>query len=128
MQHNDIKMRTDISQNAILVKMLIAGKKALDDYPIVDFVEGEGYYISDTLIEVRSREWKIAQIEAFCGKSVYDIILSIQDTKEIESFINGAMYEIGEFRKKQPKENLIKAEEIANKLYKLHYERKDENV
>ena len=118
MQYNDIKMRTDISQNAILVNLIVAMERVLDDNPIFAFVEGEGHYISDILVEVRERELKIAQIETFYGKDIQDIILAIRDAEETQNFINYAMIEIEEFYKNQSKEDVEKAKQIANKLYK----------
>ena len=87
MQCNNIKMRTDINKNALLVSLILACEKALDDNPIFAFVEGEGHYISDTLVEIRERELTKAQMEVFYGKEVSDTILSIEDAKEMQNFI-----------------------------------------
>lgn len=64
----NIKMRTDINKNALLVSLIVACEKALDDNPIFEFVEGEGHHISDTLVEIRERELTKAQIEVFTAK------------------------------------------------------------
>lgn len=115
---NNIKMRTDINKNALLVSLIVACEKALDDNPIFAFVEGEGHYISDTLVEIRERELTKAQMEVFYGKEVSDTILSIGDAKEMQNFINYAMIKIDEFYKNQSQEDFEKATQIANKLYK----------
>ena len=111
-------MRTDINKNALLVSLIVACERALDDNPIFAFVEGEGHYISDTLVEIRERELTKAQMEVFYGKEVSDTILSIGDTEEMQNFINYGMTEIEEFYKNQPKEDIEKANKIANKFYK----------
>ena len=118
MQYNNIKMRKDINKNALLVSLIVACERALDDNPIFAFVEGEGHHISDTLVEIRERELTKAQMEVFYGKEVSDTILSIGDAEERQNFINYAMTEIEEFYKNQSKEDIEKAEQIANKLYK----------
>lgn len=115
---NNIKMRTDINKNALLVSMFVACEKALDDNPIFYLVEGEGHYISDTLVEIRERELTKAQLEVFYGKEVSDSILSIRDDEERQNFIKYAMSKIDEFYKNQSQEDLEKAKQIANKLYK----------
>ena len=115
---NNIKMRTDINKNALLVSLIVACERALDDNPIFAFVEGEGYYISDTLVEIRERELTKAQMEVFYGKEVSDSILSIRDDEERQNFIKYAMSKIDEFYKNQSQEDLEKAKQIANKLYK----------
>ena len=118
LEYNNIKMRTDINKNALLVSLIVACEKALDDNPIFDFVEGEGHYISDTLVEIRERELAKAEIEVFYGKEVYDAILSIRDDEEMKNCINYAMIKIDEFYKNQSQEDFQKAKQIANKLYK----------
>ena len=118
MQYNNIKMRTDINKNALLVSLIVACEKALDDNPIFDFVEGEGHYISDTLVEIRERELTKAQMEVFYGKEVSDAILSIGNAEEMQNYINYAMLKIDEFYKNQPQEAIEKATQIANKFYK----------
>lgn len=115
---NNIKMRTDINKNALLVSLIVACEKALDDNPIFYLVEGEGHYISDTLVEIRERELTKAQLEVFYGKEVSDAILSIGDDEEMQNCINYAMLKIDEFYKNQPQEAIEKATQIANKLYK----------
>ena len=117
----NIKMRTDINKNALLVSLIVACERALDDNPIFAFVEGEGYYISDTLVEIRERELTKAQMEVFYGKEVSDTILSIGDTEEMQNFINYGMTEIEEFYKNQSKEDIEKANKIANKFYKKEW-------
>ena len=114
----NIKMRTDINKNALLVSLIVACEKVLDDNSIFVFVEGEGHYISDTLIEIRERELIKTQMEVFYGKEVSDTILSIKDVEERSNFINYAMTEIEEFYKNQPQEDFERATQIANKLYK----------
>ena len=118
---NNIKMRTDINKNALLVSLIVACEKALDANPIFAFVEGEGHYISNTLVEIRERELAKAEIEVFYGKEVYDAILSIGDDEEMQNFINYAMIKIDEFYKNQSQEDFEKAKQIANKLYKSEY-------
>ena len=118
MQYKDLKMRTDINKNALLVSLIVACEKALDDNPIFYLVEGEGTYISDTLVEIRERELTKAEIEVFYGKEVSDAILSIGDAKEMQNCINYAMLKIDEFYKNQSQEAIEKATQIANKLYK----------
>ena len=115
---NNIKMRTDINKNALLVSLIVACEKALDDNPIFYLVEGEGHYISDALVEIRERELTKAQMEVFYGKEVYDAILSIGDDEEMQNCINYAMIKIDEFYKNQSQEDFEKATQIANKLYK----------
>ena len=118
MQYNDIKMRTDINKNALLVSLIVACEKALDDNPIFEFVEGEGHHISDTLVEIRERELTKAQIEVFYGKEISNTILSIGDAEERQNFIKYAMSKIDEFYKNQSQEDFEKSTQIANKLYK----------
>ena len=115
---NNIKMRTDINKNALLVSLIVACEKALDDNPIFYLVEGEGHYISDALVEIRERELTKAQLEVFYGKEVSDAILSIGDDEEMQNCINYAMLKIDEFYKNQPQEAIEKETQIANKLYK----------
>ena len=61
------------------------------------FVEGEGHYISDTLVEIRERELTKAQMEVFYGKEVSDTILSIKTVSAnstnstIEISLNGRL-------------------------------------
>lgn len=114
----NIKMRTDINKNALLVSLIVACEKALDDNPIFEFVEGEGHHISDALVEIRERELIKAQIEVFYGKEISDTILSIGDAEEMQNFIKYAMSKIDEFYKNQSQEDFEKATQIANKLYK----------
>ena len=115
---NNIKMRTDINKNALLVSLIVACEKVLDDNPIFYLVEGEGHHISDTLVEIRERELTKAQMEVFYSKEVSDTILSIGDDEEMQNFINYAMLKIDEFYKNQSQEDFEKATQIANKLYK----------
>ena len=105
MQYNDYKMRTDISKRAILADLCCIETRLFLSYEPPTPAEWIGFQVDDE------------QIEAFFGKEMHDKIYKDYLSGN-EKAIEWAKKKITKFIESMPKEDIEKAKQIANKLYK----------